>query len=184
MFHLSSDDPREGTSVVIDAFAQLVANSTDPVRLIVAGELGSRRQPVVELIASRGLGGLVDTTGPVTDEHLVELYSGAAATVVASTDEGFGLQTLEALACGSLLVAAPAAATREVAAGADVEWTPVESGPMAAAFEAVVHDHARRLRASKVNREAARRFSWEATARCLDRLLGEMAEPGQWCAPA
>jgi glycosyltransferase involved in cell wall biosynthesis len=180
-FHLSSDDPREGTHVVIDAFAELVARTTEPVRLVVAGELGDTRGPLLERVANLGIREKVDTPGRVTDEHLVELYSGAAATVLASTNEGFGLQALEAMACGSLLVAAPAPATKEVAADADVEWTPVQAGPMAAALEAIVRDPARQQRASNNNRAVASRFSWDATAQRLDGLLRDMTAGRAQC---
>jgi glycosyltransferase involved in cell wall biosynthesis len=53
-------------------------------------------------------------TGHVSDEHLAALYSGAHALVVASRDEGFGLPAVEALACGTPVVACEVPALREV----------------------------------------------------------------------
>lgn len=53
-------------------------------------------------------------TGHVTDDHLAALYSGAHALVVASQEEGFGLPAVEALACGTPVVACEAPALREV----------------------------------------------------------------------
>ena len=177
LFHLSSEDPREGTVVVVEAFATFVRRTSDPIRLVVAGELGAERQRLLEHTARLGIGDLVDTPGRVSDERLVELYTGAAATVIASTNEGFGLQPLEAMACGSLLVAAAAPATKEVVGNGDVEWTEVAIGPMADAFDVVVRDRTRQRRARRFNREAANRYSWDATAQRLDTILSEMASP-------
>jgi glycosyltransferase involved in cell wall biosynthesis len=56
-------------------------------------------------------------TGHVSDEHLAALYTGAHALLVASQDEGFGLPAVEALACGTPVVACEVAAMREVLDG-------------------------------------------------------------------
>lgn len=53
-------------------------------------------------------------TGQVSDDHLAAIYSGAHALVVPSTEEGFGLSAVEALACGTPVVAAESPALREV----------------------------------------------------------------------
>ena len=53
-------------------------------------------------------------TGHVSDEDLAAIYSGAHALVVASRDEGFGLPAVEALACGTPVVACEVPALREV----------------------------------------------------------------------
>ncbi|HXN39958.1 MAG TPA: glycosyltransferase, partial [Solirubrobacteraceae bacterium] len=53
-------------------------------------------------------------TGQVSDEHLAAIYSGAHALVLSSEDEGFGLPAVEALACGTPVVACEAPALREV----------------------------------------------------------------------
>jgi glycosyltransferase involved in cell wall biosynthesis len=58
----------------------------------------------------------VTLTGQVSDEHLAAIYSGAHALVCPSEDEGFGLPTVEALACGTPVVACDVPALREVLA--------------------------------------------------------------------
>jgi glycosyltransferase involved in cell wall biosynthesis len=56
-------------------------------------------------------------TGHVSDDDLAALYSGAQALVIAAHDEGFGLPAVEALACGTPVVACEAPALREVLDG-------------------------------------------------------------------
>jgi glycosyltransferase involved in cell wall biosynthesis len=53
-------------------------------------------------------------TGQVSDDDLAAIYSGAHALVFPSDDEGFGLPTVEALACGTPVVACDTPALREV----------------------------------------------------------------------
>jgi glycosyltransferase involved in cell wall biosynthesis len=56
----------------------------------------------------------VTLTGHVPDDHLAAIYSGARALVFPSDDEGFGLPTVEALACGTPVVATDIPVLREV----------------------------------------------------------------------
>ncbi|MDE3069720.1 MAG: glycosyltransferase family 4 protein [Acidobacteriota bacterium] len=56
----------------------------------------------------------VTVTGQVSDDHLAAIYSGAHALVMPSDDEGFGLPTVEALACHTPVVACDVPAMREV----------------------------------------------------------------------
>lgn len=56
----------------------------------------------------------VTLTGFVSDDDLAAIYSGAHALVFPSDDEGFGLPTVEALACGTPVVASDIPVLREV----------------------------------------------------------------------
>ncbi len=59
----------------------------------------------------------VTLTGEVTDDDLAGIYTGAHALVFPSDDEGFGLPPVEALACGTPVVACDVPAVREVLDG-------------------------------------------------------------------
>jgi glycosyltransferase involved in cell wall biosynthesis len=56
----------------------------------------------------------VTLTDEVGDEELAAIYSGAHALVVPAEQEGFGLPAVEALACGTPVVACEGPALREV----------------------------------------------------------------------
>jgi glycosyltransferase involved in cell wall biosynthesis len=70
----------------------------------------------------------VHLTGHVPDDDLAAIYTAARALVFPSDDEGFGLPPVEALACGTPVVATDVAAVREVL-GDRVAF--VEAGDMA-----------------------------------------------------
>ena len=109
-------------------------------------------------------------TGHVTDDHLAALYSGAHALVVASQDEGFGLPAVEALACGTPVVACDTPALREVL---DQRATFVPGGDLPALIAA----------AEAVERPAppAPAWSWQdaarATWRVYERALAQADRP-------
>jgi glycosyltransferase involved in cell wall biosynthesis len=56
----------------------------------------------------------VTLTGQVSDEELAAIYGAAHALVISSEQEGFGLSAVEALACGTPVVACDGPALREV----------------------------------------------------------------------
>jgi glycosyltransferase involved in cell wall biosynthesis len=105
-------------------------------------------------------------TGQVSDEQLAAIYSGAHALVLPCEEEGFGLPAVEALACGTPVVACDAPALREVLAG---RATFVAPGDMAALIAA----------AQTARRPAPEppRWSWQDAARVTWRVYAGAVGP-------
>ena len=118
----------------------------------------SRPEKDASLASELRLAG-ADVRGYVPKEELAQLYRGAAALVLPSRYEGFGLPVVEAMASGTPVVAAPDEALREVAGDAAVFAEPSELG---GAVRAALDD---RERLAAAGLERARLFTWEATAR-------------------
>lgn len=121
--------------------------------LVVAGP--EREHALAEELRRRG----ADLRGYVAKEELAELYRGAAALVLPSRYEGFGLPVLEAMACGTPVVAFPDPALREVAGDAAIFAEEDRLG------EAVEQAIAERERLSAAGLARAAGFTWEETAR-------------------
>ncbi len=89
----------------------------DPRRHIVELAGAARELPLVLVGSTRPWAHELPNvilTGQVSDEELAAIYSGAHALVLPSEGEGFGLPAVEALACGTPVVAFDAPALREV----------------------------------------------------------------------
>jgi len=143
--------------------ARLAAHGVD---LVAAG--GDRPQ----FRAARAAAGPRDL-GPVPDAHLPGLYAGASAFVLPSLYEGFGLPCVEAMACGTPVVASDAAALPETCGDAALYADPRDPAGIADAVERALEPAtAERLRAAGVAR--ARRFRWDATARGVDAVVGDV----------
>ena len=106
--------------------------------------------------------------GYVPEELLPGLYAGAAAFVLPSLYEGFGLPALEAMACGVPVVASDRGALPELCADAALVVDPEDPQAITEALLAALTDE--RLRAAGPAR--ARSFSWKRAARETDELLG------------
>jgi glycosyltransferase involved in cell wall biosynthesis len=112
----------------------------DPAKHIVKLSCASREMPLVMVGSTRPwaheLPGVI-LTGQVSDEQLAAIYSAAHALVLSSTDEGFGLPAVEALACGTPVVACDAPALREVLGERATFVAPGDMRALTAAAQAV-----------------------------------------------
>ena len=119
----------------------------------------------------------VKVLGGVPDADMPVLYSGATALVFPSIYEGFGLHVLEAMACGTPVVASNAASIPEAVGEAGVLFDPYEIEAMAEALKKVIIDIELRQELSSKGLERARQFTWEKTARQVWDVLQAAMEP-------
>ena len=142
---VSAIEPRKQPLDAIDA-----ANAVGR-KLVVVGP--KKDAELVAELERRG----AEVRGYVPKEELVRLYQSAACLVFPSRYEGFGLPVVEAMACGTPVVAAPEPAMQEVAGAAAVFTNDLAAGVRQALAE--------RERLSAAGLERARAFSWRETAR-------------------
>ena len=136
-----------------DPLAAAEAAAAVGLPLVVAGP--EREPALARELERRG----ADLRGYVEKDELAGLYRGAACLVLPSRYEGFGLPVLEAMACGTPVVAYPDPAIREVAGDAAVY---AEPGGLAEAIRVALADPGGLAAAGL---ERARLFSWDETAR-------------------
>jgi glycosyltransferase involved in cell wall biosynthesis len=157
---VASQTARKNLAALVPAAVALAADDID---LVVAG--GHRPQFARE----HGLD-ILRPLGHVDDALLPGLYAGATAFALPSLYEGFGLPVLEAMACGTPVVAAATGALPETCGGAALAVEP-DGEAFAAALTGLLGDQAERARLRAAGLERARGFSWDATAQAIDALL-------------
>lgn len=114
--------------------------------------------------------------GYVTEPDLPGLYAGARAFVLPSLYEGFGLPCIEAMACGTPVVASDRAGLPEACGDAALLVDPREPRAVAEAVLRAVTDLALRADMRTKGRQHTADASWERTSRELDALLVSLAD--------
>jgi glycosyltransferase involved in cell wall biosynthesis len=117
--------------------------------------------------------------GYVADRLLPGLYAGAELLLMPSLYEGFGLPCLEAMACGTPVVAANRGALPETCAGAAILVDPDDPGALADAAATAASDPDRRARLRAAGLARAAELTWDRAARATDALIGGLLERGQ-----
>jgi glycosyltransferase involved in cell wall biosynthesis len=148
--------PRKGLDVLLAAHT-LASKSPDVPPLVLAGAAGWG--PEVNITDHKR----VLRTGYLPEVDLRRVMAGAAALVLPSRDEGFGLPILEALACGIPVVATDAPALVEVAGGY-AQHVPVGDVEALAAALATVNDAARDPKTAAARRAHASEYTWHGCA--------------------
>ncbi|GIW11605.1 MAG: hypothetical protein KatS3mg061_2662 [Dehalococcoidia bacterium] len=163
ILYLGTIEPRKNLLTLLEAYRALVA-AGETADLVIAGRRGWLFAPVFARVRELGLEQRVHFTGWVAEEDLPFLLAAAQVFAFPSEYEGFGLPPLEAMAVGTPVVAANAAALPEVVGDAGLLVPPRDVAALAAALQRVLSDEelARTLRARGLAR--ARRFSWEKAA--------------------
>jgi len=156
-------EPRKNLARALRAFAR-IAPSLPGQRFLIAGQPGWKYDDVLKELRRPELQGRVEVRGYVDEDELVSLYRHATAFVYPSLYEGFGLPVIEAMACGTLVLASRVSALPELAEGAAVLVDPGDEEALADAMHALATDEALRARLRAAGRARAAQYSWEATA--------------------
>ena len=113
LLYVGRFDPRKGIETLVRAYAQLVERSADPenLRLLIVGGSdpqehdGAERLRIEGIVHSLGIGASIEFVGMVGHDRLPLYYTAADVCVIPSHYEPFGLVAIEAMACGTPVVA-------------------------------------------------------------------------------
>jgi glycosyltransferase involved in cell wall biosynthesis len=178
LLHVGSSIPRKRLDVLLDVFAEVRRHLPDARLLRVGGAFTAAQQARLSRL---GVAGAVRVLPPLGWDEVAAVYRRADLVLLPSEREGFGLPVLEALACGTPVVASDLPVLRETG-GTVATYCPV--GDVEAWVAAVrAHAHAANDAARPIEREAriahASKFTWADCARRMaDVYRDVLAETG------
>ena len=163
---------------LIKGFNELVKISDfENVKLILVGgvflkkvenilhpELDSLRE-INRLIKELGLEDKILRLGHIEEEELVAFYNLATVYVQPSFYEGFGLPVLQAMSCGTPVVASNRGSLPEIGGDACVYFDPQNLNQFISLIKEIIQNKSLQSKLSKLGFEQAAKFSWDKVIR-------------------
>ncbi len=164
--YLGSGDVRKNLEVLLRAWALLPAAGR--IRLVLAGNIPCRGDALFpdyqRLARELGVHKAISWLGMVPEVEKAALLSAATAFVFPSRYEGFGLDPLEAMACGTPVICSNATSLPEVVGQAAMLVDPADEKAWAAAVGLVAEGGDRSAGLVEAGRARAAELTWRATA--------------------
>ncbi len=164
---VSSIQPRKNLPRLVRAYESL-RNKRGPgklPKLVLVGKCAWLYDETLRSIEEGRMKDSIILTGYVPQSDLPALYSGSICFVYPSYFEGFGLPPLEAMKCGTPVIAGNRTSLPEVVGDAGILVDPFDVNAIAAAIERLVDDPDLRQQLSVKGVARSRLFDWNETAR-------------------
>ena len=163
---------RRNLSALIKAFGALKTENRIPHKLLIVGADLPGTSPFRKIIIEEDLGAEVFVLGYARYDEMPLVYNSADLLVYPSSYEGFGMPVLEAMACGTPVIALDNTAFPEFAGGVAHLLKNAEVGTLKSGIEAVLTDTAWREQMSKDGPKRAAAYDWQlVTQRYLELML-------------
>ena len=162
--HVGTLQPRKNIEVLIDAFAEL---RQPDLELVLVGGKGWSYENIFAHVGDLGLAEKVRFAGYVSDADLPLWYNAATALVFPSVYEGFGLPVIQAMACGTPVIAANTSAIPEAAGGAALFFNPPNMSALVEHMASVLDDPQIVVTMRQQGLIQARQFSWQRAGQQL-----------------
>jgi glycosyltransferase involved in cell wall biosynthesis len=158
LLHVGTLQPRKNIPTLLEAFARL---GESDLHLVLIGGKGWLYDEIFARVQALGLAERVHFTGYVPDDELPLWYNAAELLVLPSLYEGFGMPALEAMACGTPVVAANSSSLPEAVGEAGLLFEPLDVAGLVERVTAVCHDPQLSAKMRALGLAHAAQFSWE-----------------------
>ena len=165
LLYIGKLEARKNIVRLIEAFAQLIQETDYEGDLVLAGKRYWDLHGIDETLERLGIADRVRELGYVPDSHLAPLYSASRAFVFPSLWEGFGFPVLEAMSCGTPVIASSVSSIPEIAGDAAVLVDPMSTESIAAGIAKVLESETFSDELIERGKAQAAKFCWKNTAR-------------------
>jgi glycosyltransferase involved in cell wall biosynthesis len=176
MFFLSNLEPRKNIVRLLQALASLPESYKQTYALVMVGGMSWQNSEIVaemERLRAKGWT-IIKPNTYVPDEDLPALLTGASALVHPALHEGFGIPPVEALACGTRVVASDIPVLREVLGDAAYFVDPHNVAAIAGGIEKALTDPQDPQQVA-LGKKVAARYTWDAAADELMQYIRKVA---------
>lgn len=164
ILNFATDDARENNEIVLESWKEVSQKIREDRKLIIAGCPDSRKKELIPMLDGMGIADKVKFLGFVDEDMLVKLYSSADIYIDISHYEGFGLQVVEAMACGTPVITSNVTSLPEVVGeGGRLIDVEDKEGLIKEIADLLTDERKRKELGEKAIKSAAR-FSWNRTA--------------------
>ena len=157
-----------------ETLQELVDQNQD-IDLVLAGARGWLYDEIFSLVKNLGLIDRVHFTGYVQDEELPFWYNAAKVLVFPSVYEGFGMPIIEAMACGTPVIAARSSSIPEAGGEAALYFDPHDVETLTQQLAEIFEDENQLLEMRQSGFTQARKFSWDQAAEATAQVLRDAA---------
>ena len=171
--------PHKNVGRLVEAFAVVrseleIYPEYRDLKMVIIGDELSRYPAVRRAVAATRIAPFVRFLGFVPEEVLRVFYRAASVFAFPSLAEGFGLAPLEAMGCGTPVVASDLPALVEAVGDAAELVSPDNVFDVARGLRAVLTDPELRVRRIQEGLAQAARFNWEQTAAKVLEIYREL----------
>ncbi len=160
---LSTIEPRKNLESVVEAYELWRAKTKRPIHLVITGAKGWKTKKIFTLIKNSKFSDEIHLIDYVPDKHRPALMRGALAFLFPSYWEGFGLPILEAMACGTPVMASFTSSLPEIVGQAGILVDPFMVSDLVNALEHL-EDPTVSQKLTELGLQRANQFSWPQTA--------------------
>lgn len=164
VLYVGSAYPHKNLSSLLGVWKEGIGKGLN-ARLVVCGQEDVFAARFRNAIQKSGLSQWVSHIGPVSDMMLSRLYREATALITASTQEGFGLQLLEAMRLGTPVVCSRIEVFEEIAGDAALMFNPSDPHDILKTLMILFNDQKARDVLVRKGMQRAAQFDWHHTAR-------------------
>lgn len=173
--YVGSLQPRKNLAALMKAYAVFRKNHSSEIRLVIAGSKYLWTSEMEQTLRSHPWKQDIVFTGRVKETDLQALTASALALTYIPKYEGFGIPLIEAMACGTPVIASAVSSIPEVCGDAAILCNPSDVQQVADAMARIAFDDALRkgLIAKGLNRHT--RFNWDNTSsrlwKCMEKTM-------------